>query len=391
MKTNRLYVDIHVLQTVPPSCINRDDTGSPKTAVYGGVNRARVSSQAWKYAMRKMFRKELLDEDEVGYRTKQVIDQVAKKIQKLDPNETEAAALAKRVLECAGIEEYKKGKNGTEETAALFFISAPQERALARLAVENRQKIKADFAPPKGADDDEKKKWKKEKDAFEKSCQKALQENPSVDQVLFGRMLAGEPSLNYDAAAQVAPSFSTHEVKNEYDYFTAMDDCKEDSDEQGAGHLDTKEFNSATLYRYATVNVRELARPESLGAERTPAAVRAFAEAFICSMPSGSQNSYANHTLADAVYITLHDDQPANFCNAFETAIPASKEGYIERSKKKFVEYAQGVYGIYLDKPIQAFAVGAGMEALAEPKPLKAVLSELEAAVAEQLTESEAN
>ena len=43
----RLYVDFHILQTVPPSCINRDDTGSPKTAVYGGVLRARVSSQAW--------------------------------------------------------------------------------------------------------------------------------------------------------------------------------------------------------------------------------------------------------------------------------------------------------------------------------------------------------
>ena len=28
----RLYVDFHILQTVPPSCINRDDTGSPKTA-----------------------------------------------------------------------------------------------------------------------------------------------------------------------------------------------------------------------------------------------------------------------------------------------------------------------------------------------------------------------
>ena len=26
----RLYVDFHILQTVPPSCINRDDTGSPK-------------------------------------------------------------------------------------------------------------------------------------------------------------------------------------------------------------------------------------------------------------------------------------------------------------------------------------------------------------------------
>lgn len=55
MDEKRLYVDLHVIQTVPPSCINRDDTGSPKTAIYGGTTRARVSSQAWKHAMRKYF------------------------------------------------------------------------------------------------------------------------------------------------------------------------------------------------------------------------------------------------------------------------------------------------------------------------------------------------
>ena len=59
MDTKRLYVDFHVLQTVPPSCVNRDDTGSPKTSVYGGSVRARVSSQAWKHAMRVMFTEEM--------------------------------------------------------------------------------------------------------------------------------------------------------------------------------------------------------------------------------------------------------------------------------------------------------------------------------------------
>lgn len=69
MDTKRLYVDFHVLQTVPPSCVNRDDTGSPKTAVYGGATRARVSSQAWKHAIRKMFAEEMADMVETGKRT----------------------------------------------------------------------------------------------------------------------------------------------------------------------------------------------------------------------------------------------------------------------------------------------------------------------------------
>ena len=76
MNNNRYYIDLHVLQTVPPSCVNRDDTGSPKTAVYGGVTRARVSSQAWKHAMREMFR-DLLGGDKVGDRTKKIVIKTA--------------------------------------------------------------------------------------------------------------------------------------------------------------------------------------------------------------------------------------------------------------------------------------------------------------------------
>ena len=57
MTQNNLYVDIHVLQTVPSSNINRDDTGAPKTAVYGGTTRSRVSSQSWKKRLEKDLKK----------------------------------------------------------------------------------------------------------------------------------------------------------------------------------------------------------------------------------------------------------------------------------------------------------------------------------------------
>ena len=158
----------------------------------------------------------------------------------------------------------------------------------------------------------------------------ALNETPTVDMVLFGRMVAKAPSLNYDAAAQVAHSISTHTVQNEFDYFTAVDDCAPE-DNAGAGHLGTVEYNSATLYRYATVNVLELVR--TLGAEQAAQTVRAFGEAFIRSMPTGKQNSFANRTLPDAVYVTLRQDQPVNLCGAFEKPVRKSEEGYAEPSK----------------------------------------------------------
>ena len=95
---NRCYLDVHVLQTVPPSCVNRDDTGSPKTAIYGGTTRARVSSQAWKHAMREMFREELIEPDMLGLRTKNALSLVEKEILKLNPDAKKAKELAKKML-----------------------------------------------------------------------------------------------------------------------------------------------------------------------------------------------------------------------------------------------------------------------------------------------------
>lgn len=350
----RLYVDFHVLQTVPPSCINRDDTGSPKTAIYGGVTRARVSSQAWKHAMRQAFVEEsLLDEEDVGKRTKKVTELVEKEIAALAP-EKDAAKLAKKTLDNAGIKNDEKG------TKALFFISQAQIKALAQLAVEEC--------------------------ADKKEYKKALSTAPSVDIALFGRMVADDPSLNFDAAAQVAHSISTHAVQNEYDYFTAVDDCQVE-DNAGAGHLGTVEYNSATLYRYATVNVMELER--HLGAKKAAEVVRSFGEAFIRSMPTGKQNTFANRTLPDAVYVTIREDQPVNLCGAFERAVRKSTEGYAEPSKNALQAYAQQLYQSFAEAPAKSFTVGTGLEALAPAQPLNTMLDALEEAVKENLTGNE--
>ena len=354
----RLYVDFHVLQTVPPSCINRDDTGSPKTAVYGGVTRARVSSQAWKHAMRKAFSENArLD---VGKRTKKAAELVKEQILALDPEQKNADKMAKKALENAGIKFDEKSKSGDKVTKALFFMSTAQAKALAELAVEGS--------------------------ANKKEYQKALSTAPSMDMALFGRMVADDPSLNYDAAAQVAHSISTHAVQNEYDYFTAVDDCQAE-DNAGAGHLGTVEYNSSTLYRYATVNVLELV--EHLGAEQAAGIVRAFGEAFLFSMPTGKQNTFANRTLPDAVYVTIREDQPVNLCGAFERAVPRSAQGYAEPSKAALVQYAQQMYGSFAETPVQSFTVGSGLEELAQAQTAKAMLDALEKAVRDALAGNE--
>lgn len=352
-----LYLDIHAIHTVPPSCVNRDDTGSPKTAVYGGVERARVSSQAWKRAMREYFR-EVFAPEELGSRTKRIPGMLAAKIMEKEPElgEEKAMKLVMDKLKLAGISvDEKKNQN-----SALFFISCDQLDAIAELAVRGETDKKAYLS--------------------------ALKENPAFDILLFGRMVADAPDLNYDAASQVAHAISTHAVHTEYDYFTAVDDEQKD-DESGAGHLGTVEFNSSTLYRYATVNVSELI--SCLGADASRV-VRGFAEAFVRSMPTGKQNTFANRTLPDMVYITLREDQPVNFSGAFESPVKNDRGGYAARSCEVLMEYAEKMYGSFADAPV--FALGCGDQALeghAEALSLKAMLERLESIVADQCGKAE--
>lgn len=343
---NSLYVDIHVLQTVPPSCVNRDDTGSPKTAVYGGVTRARVSSQSWKHAMRMMF-KDIFTDEQVGVRTKKIVDLIIEKLDKLGyEGNKEKEAL--KALENAGIKVKKDN-----QVDALFFMSPKQAEALAKLVVENVSD-KAEYKA-------------------------ALKEFPSIDIALFGRMVASDPSINYDASAQVAHSISTHEVNNEYDYFTAVDDISNE-DNAGAGHLGTVEFNSSTLYRYATVNVRELVK--SLGTD-TPKAVEGFVKAFLLSMPTGKQNTFANRTVPDFAYITVREDQPVNLAGAFEAPVRADQNGYVLKSIKALTDYADKTYKTFVDAPKNAYYIGTCESSIASQVSMKQLMDELFAQVSD--------
>ena len=215
MNQQRLYLDIHVIQTLPPSNINRDDSGSPKTAQYGGVQRARVSSQAWKRAMRQYF--DAHSSAALGVRTKRIVNYVAEQIQLLDDSRDDEAAmeLAETVINDAGVKTDKD-----KAAKALFFLGRKQAAALARAALSG------------------------EKD--KKVLQGCLNDNPEIDIALFGRMVADDPSLNEDASAQVAHAISTHAVQTEFDYYTAIDDMSP-KEQAGAGMVGTIEYNSETL------------------------------------------------------------------------------------------------------------------------------------------------
>ena len=303
-----MFIDICVIQNVPSSNINRDDTGSPKTALYGGVQRARVSSQAWKRAMREMF-PALLEEKSLGVRTKFAIDLIAKEIvNKRADLADRAEDLAVAVLCSSGIKVKASDRKGESEgspaTGYLVFIARSELEKLGDLAIswadEGIDVAKVDAR-------------------MKKAVSEIFHGKQAIDIALFGRMLADAPELNVDASAQVAHAISVDRVIQEYDYFTAVDDCAPE-DNAGAGMIGTVSFNSSTLYRYATVDLDSLFdQVEDEDAASEGAA--AFVEAFVRSMPSGKQNTFANRTLPNLVAVRFRETQPFNPVGAFEQPV----------------------------------------------------------------------
>lgn len=269
---------------------------------------------------------------------------VADEVRELAPDLGERAdKLAGDVLTAAGIKvtepRPRKGETeprGAGESGYLMFLSRHQVRALAELAI----------ASDGGSID-------------KALARRAADTEHSVDVALFGRMVADATDLSVDAAAQVAHALSVHAVDPEFDYFTALDDRRPDT-EPGAGMIGTVEFDSATLYRYATVSVDRL--NDTLGeAEATARAVEAFLHAFVTSMTSGKQNTFANRTLPDAVVVQARDRQPVNLSGAFEDPVTAGESSSrLEEATLRLAAHAEAVDRAFGTTPVAGWVVLVG-------------------------------
>lgn len=381
-----LIIDIHALQTVPPSLINRDDTGAPKTAVFGGVPRQRVSSQSWKRAIRKYFDNQF-DSDLIGDRSKRLPEKIARLLEDQGLEQSDAIARTEKLFKAAGIktEVDKKPKKADPEapepspyprTTYLIFLSQQQvNRAVEELLARGDEKLSSTEAKA------------------------ILDTNHSVDMAMFGRMVADDAAYNVDAAVQVAHAIGIHSSTPDFDYFTAVDDLAEEGEETGAGMIGTVQMMSSTLYRYATVNVDGLEK--NLGsAEAARQAAGQFIEAFVASMPTGKINTFANQTLPELVYVTVRDTRPVSLVNAFETPVleesptssPFASDTQAEPRPRRAVaaerlaQEARDVEDVYGFTPRASFVMGLGdlaapFEGIAE----RTTLAELTERVQEEL------
>lgn len=371
METDRqLYIDIHALQVIPPNNMNRDDTGSPKTARYGGVVRHRVSSQAWKRAIRDEF-DSLYPHMVRGLRTRRLVPIITDRVRELLPEvpEKTIASQAEKVVKAlkakgTGKVFEKDRESGECRTKMLYYLSEDEVKELVDLtreAVNSEERV------------------------TQKSVQEALAHaQMAVDVALFGRMVTDSPKLSVDAAVQVAHAIGVGRAETEFDYFTAVDDALPEG-QSGAAMIETTEFLSSTLYRYANVDVNHL--HENLGSvEATSRAIEAFLKSFIVSMPTGKQNSFANRTLPSAVVVQLRHTQPVSLVNAFEMPIGfRDDEGTIEQACKRLVAQERSIDNAFGVEPAKTYVIEADAQASCldvlategSAMPMKTVVSSL--------------
>lgn len=347
MKT---LIEIHALQNFAPSNLNRDDTGAPKDAFFGGTRRARISSQCLKRAIRgyfkEMIKQDTLSASDVAVRTKRVLDAVTEALIEKGRSRDEAAEKARLALAAMELKIKDDGKSeyllflGQQEIANIAGIIHEKWDSIiqAALPVEEKKSGKAKKQAAQAADPE-----------LKKALDKIFDGGKAVDVALFGRMLADMPAKNQDAACQVAHAISTHAVEREFDFYTAVDDRKPD-DNSGADMMGTVEFNSACFYRYAVVDWGKLMENLQGDTELAAKGLRAFLDGFVVAEPTGKQNTFAAHNPPEFVAISVRrNTAPRNLANAFESAIRVRKDesltGQSVEALKQKAKALQAAYG----------------------------------------------
>ncbi len=324
-----MFIELHMIQNFGPSCLNRDDTNTPKDCQFGGFRRARISSQCLKRAIREYF-KEYVDQlqDNLGVRTKLLPKAIVNILVENGKDKEEVTEIVKKILEKF---EFKPDKD-VEKTDVLLFVKENAPQMIADFILENWDEVIKKTIPVK----------------IIKPILEKVANNLSADIALFGRMVATNTDLNVDAACYMAHAISTHKVDMEMDFYTALDDLQEET-VTGAGMMGIIMYNSSCFYKYSVLDFNQLLLNLQNDFELAVSVVRSFIKASINSIPTGKQTSMAAFNKPDFIMTTIRSDQPWSLANAFASP---TKVGYedtdlIEQSILKFENYLHDMIELY--------------------------------------------
>ena len=349
-----MFVQIHMLQSVPPGNLNRDNTGQPKKCIFGSVTRGRISSQCLKRNIRLSPQFKEAFGDALADRTQYLPQMVANELKdgKLgvpddELDEIMRALAGKFKSEKSQRDDQEKSDasvsagDGAGKTAQLVFFPPPFAHEIAELIGKLRndktnaynrfigRKLKP--KPTK----DESKKLDAEIQEFVKNAFNASK-SLTVDIGLFGRMTTSDLVVNVEAACQVAHAISTHETIIESDYFTAMDDKKMEfastqTEQAGAAFLGSGEtetfFNSAVYYKYLNLDIDAVRKHlPSLDGEGAAHVAGVLVSAAALSHPTGKQNSLANPAAHELILVEVSKTKrPISYANSFLQPVEGGK------------------------------------------------------------------
>lgn len=323
-----MFIELHFLQSFVPSSLNRDDANMPKDCEFGGVRRARISSQCLKRAIRLHPLFTLHSGVPSSQRTRLMVKELTERLVSAGKSETDSKEHAE---EYARFYSSKKGKlDGTKTGVMLFLGMAELDEIVAKLIRAENWQNKMNI--------------KNLAETFAKDTKKR---SGAPDIALFGRMLAERPETNVDAACQVAHAISTHRVRTEVDFFTAVDDLNQG--ERSAGLIGVTNFNSACFYRYACIDFKQLLINLGDDVELAKKTVEAFLRASVAAVPGGKQNSFAAQNFPSFLMaVTRSDGMCWSLANAFEQPIIAAQDrGLLRPSIEKLDEYWGLMHKLY--------------------------------------------
>lgn len=360
-----MLIEVHMLKNYAPANLNRDDTGSPKSCVFGGVTRGRISSQCIKRNIRQseLFVKEC---GEFGIRTRKLPQLVADELKKRGVSEDWIGAVIKKVTGFGN----KDGKENEDEITAQIMFVTPEEVRIAADCVNEAIKESKDIK------------------AFEKIKAKDIQAKMSkagirpmtLDIALFGRMVTSDAFRDVEASLQMAHAISTNRLEREFDYYTAVDDLvsNEGEEDSGAGMIGDTEFNSNCYYMYYNLDLDQLLKNLD-GLENVEKmakqSAKAFLRAFAYTSPSGKQNSFAAHQLPSAIYVEIKEDKiPVSYANAFLTpAKPSMGKNLACDSIEKLVLQINNVQDCFNDIEVKKRIWFNAVKDIAPPKEAETV------------------
>lgn len=359
-----MLIEVHMLKNYPATNLNRDETGAPKTCMFGGVQRGRISSQCLKHSWRtSKLLEDAVGKDMFSKRTRKLRDIIEEHLREHDVSDNDIEIIISKVIEILGVKEEKLK---TKQIIAYSPADIEYIKEIAEFFVKHIKEITDSIVNQQNINQEKQEKTKvKKKEKWEKSDEwkeiqkKNVNRANTLDVALFGCMVTSDAFANVEASMQVAHAISTNRVYMESDYFTAVDDLINESDtETGSAIIGDIDYNSSCYYIYASLDtdkLRENLKYCDNADEVMKTAIPALLETIVYTNPSGKQNSFAGHSLPSAILVECKEKHiPVSYANAYEIPVkPYKDSGIVTQSVERLRDECLKIsscYGIPVEK-----------------------------------------